>query len=69
MILFELKLMTVAGKQGLKCSETNRCAVSFLHLKLKRGCEDHDMEVEESQAGMDYRIVNTIMCSDEGGYT
>lgn len=40
-------------------------AISFMHLQLRRGHKEDDMEVDEARRGMDYRTVR-IMSSLEG---
>ena len=37
-----------------------------MHLKLGRKCKKDYMKVRENKAGLDYRIVNKIMCFLEG---
>lgn len=39
--------------------ENNSFAVSFMHLKLKKGCI---YRWKEAKGGLEYRIVNKIMC-------
>lgn len=59
--------MTVARKQDLKCSaEWQFC--SFFHaLEIKEGTKKITWRVGENKAGLDYRMVNNIMCSLKGG--
>lgn len=50
--------------------EMDSFAMSFMHLVLRREHKEDYTEVGGSTArwGMDYRIVNKITCSLEGGY-
>lgn len=60
MSLFESKLTTIAGKKDLKCSRGYKCAVSFMHLELRRDLKEDSMRVGESKVGFKYRIADKI---------
>ena len=41
------------GSKISKAGEKNSFAVSFLHLKLRRGCKEDSRKVRESKAGIE----------------
>ena len=55
---------------GSKVSYTleNNIAVSFVHLNLRREQKKDYKKAGESRWGLDYRILNKVMCSLEGSH-
>lgn len=63
--------MTMPRSRISNAPEKNCSAVSFIHLELRRDPEEDYKKVEESKAkqGLDYKILNKILCSLQGGCT
>lgn len=60
--------MTVAGKQDLKCFLEWQFAASFMHFELRRELRKITGRWEKTRQGLDYRIIDKIICFLEGGY-
>ena len=56
------------GSKISNVQENRRFAAPFLHSELRRELRKITWRWEKSKVGLDYRIVNKIMCSLEGGY-
>ena len=61
--------MTYAGEQNLKCSQEQQFCSFFYTFEIKEGTNKDYMEVEEERWGLDYWIVNKIICSPKCGYS
>ena len=55
--------MTMPGSKISNALENDNFAVCVIDLKLRRESKEGYMKVGESKVGLDYRIVNKIMCS------
>lgn len=56
-------------KSKISDAPENNFAVSFMHLKLRRGHKEDYMKVgEKSKAGIRLQDINKVVCSFEGGH-
>ena len=62
------KLMAIARSKISNAPENDSPAVSFMYLTLRRECKKITWRWKKARLGLDYRIVNKIMCSLAGGY-
>ena len=56
------------GSKISNVQENRRFAAPFLHSELRRELRKITWRWEKSKVGLDYRIVNKMMSSLEGGY-